>query len=49
VKVVLLDGNEISGRIKSSDQESAQVDDKSIIFSQVKRATLEVEFKQVKK
>ena len=49
VKVVLLDGTEISGRIKSSDQESAQVDDKSIIFSQVKRATLEVEFKQVKK
>ncbi len=49
VKVVLLDGNVITGRIKSSNQESALVDDKSIIFSQIKRATLEVEFKQVKK
>ena len=49
VKVVLLDGNVITGRIKSSNQEGAEVDDKSIVFSRIKRATLEVEFKQVKK
>ena len=49
VKVVLLDGNVILGRIKNSSQESAQVDEAVVNFSQIKRATLEVEFKQVKK
>lgn len=49
VKVVLLDGNVILGRIKNSSKESAQVDEAVVNFSQIKRATLEVEFKQVKK
>jgi ribosome maturation factor RimP len=49
VKVVLLDGSEIKGRIKDVNQGSAIVDEKNINYSDVKRATLEVEFKPVTK
>ena len=49
VKVVLLDGSEIKGRIKDVNEVSAIVDDKNINYSDVKRATLEVEFKPVTK
>jgi ribosome maturation factor RimP len=49
VKVVLLDGSEIKGRIKDVNEVSAIVDEKNIDYSDVKRATLEVEFKPVSK
>jgi ribosome maturation factor RimP len=49
VKVVLLDGSEIKGRINDVNEVSAIVDDKNIDYSDVKRATLEVEFKPVTK
>jgi len=49
VKVVLLDGSEIKGRIKDVNEVSAIVDEKNINYSDVKRATLEVEFKPVTK
>ena len=49
VKVVLLDGKEIKGRIKAANEISATVDENEIKFSDVKRASLEVEFKQVGK
>ncbi len=47
VKVVLLDGSEIQGRIKDVNEVSATVDEKNINYSDMKRATLEIEFKQV--
>lgn len=47
VKVVLLDGSEIKGRIKDVNEVSATVDEKNINYSDIKRATLEIEFKQV--
>jgi ribosome maturation factor RimP len=47
VKVVLLDGSEIKGRIKDVNEVSATVDEKNINYSDIKRATLEVEFKPV--
>ena len=47
VKVVLLDGSEIKGRIKNVNEVSATVDEKNINYSDIKRATLEIEFKQV--
>jgi ribosome maturation factor RimP len=47
VKVVLLDGSEIKGRIKDVNEVSAIVDEKNINYSDIKRATLEVEFKPV--
>ena len=47
VKVVLLDGSEIKGRIKDANEVSATVDEKNINYSDVKRATLEIEVKQV--
>ena len=47
VKVVLLDGSEIKGRIKDVKEVSATVDEKNINYSDIKRATLEIEFKQV--
>ena len=47
VKVVLLDGSEIKGRIKDVNEISATVDEKNINYSDIKRATLEIEFKQV--
>jgi ribosome maturation factor RimP len=49
VKVVLQDGSEIKGRIKDVSEVSAIVDDKNINYSDIKRATLEVEFKPVTK
>ena len=47
VKIVLLDGKEIKGRIKAASENSATVDESEINFSDIKRASLEVEFKQV--
>ena len=49
VKIVLLDGSVVNGRIKSATETDVQVDDVSIEFSAIKRATLEVEFRQGKK
>ena len=49
VKIVLLDGTEIKGRIKAANEVSATVDENEIKFSDIKRASLEVEFKQVGK
>jgi ribosome maturation factor RimP len=49
VKVVLLDGSEIKGRIKDVNEVNARVDEKNINYSDVKRATLEIEFKPVTK
>ena len=49
VKVVLLDGSEIKGRIKDVNEVSAIVDEKNVNYSDIKRATLEVEFKPVTK
>ena len=47
IKVVLLDGSEIKGRIKNVNEISTTVDEKNINYSDIKRATLEIEFKQV--
>lgn len=49
VKVVLQDASEVNGRIKDSNQEGVKIDEQLIKFSDIKRATLEVEFKQVGK
>jgi ribosome maturation factor RimP len=49
VKVVSLDGSVVNGRIKSPTETDVLIDDVSIEFSAIKRATLEVEFKQGKK
>jgi ribosome maturation factor RimP len=49
VKVVLLDGKEIKGRIKAASENTATVDESEINFADIKRANLEVEFKQVGK
>jgi ribosome maturation factor RimP len=49
VKVVLQDGSEIKGRINDVSEVSAIVDEENINYSDVKRATLEVEFKPVTK
>ena len=49
IKVVLLDGSEIKGRIIDVSEVSARVDEKNINYSDIKRATLEVEFKPVTK
>jgi len=49
VKVVLLDGKEVKGRIKAASEVSATVAESEINFADIKRASLEVEFKQVGK
>ena len=49
IKIVLTDGKEINGRIQDSNEASATVDEQVINFGDIKRATLEVEFKQVNK
>jgi ribosome maturation factor RimP len=49
IKIVLTDGKGVSGRIKDSNEASATVDEQVINFADIKRATLEVEFKQVNK
>ena len=49
VKVVLLDGEEVKGRVKDVSESNATVDEQVINFTDIKRATLEIEFKQVGK
>jgi len=49
IKIILNDGKEIMGRIKDSTEASVTVDDQTIIFADIKRATLEVEFKKESK
>ena len=49
IKVVLLDGSEIKGRIKDVNEVNTTVDEKNINYSDIKRATLEIEFKPVTK
>jgi ribosome maturation factor RimP len=49
IKVILNDGKEINGRIKDSTETSVTVDDQTINLSDIKRATLEVEFKKESK
>jgi ribosome maturation factor RimP len=46
IKIVLTDGKEVKGRIKDSTETSVTVDDQTINFADIKRATLEVEFKK---
>jgi len=45
VKVVLSDGNVISGRISSFDQDPV-IDEKEVPLIEIKRATIEIEFKR---
>jgi ribosome maturation factor RimP len=49
IKIVLTDGKEVKGRIKDSSETSVTVDDQTINFADIKRATLEVEFKKESK
>lgn len=49
VRVVLFNGNEVTGRIKAASEVSARVDESEVNFADIKRASLEVEFKQVGK
>ena len=49
IKIVLTDGKEVNGRIKDSTETSVTVDDQTINFADIKRATLEVEFKKESK
>lgn len=49
VKVITIDGTQIFGRIKSAGEESALVDEVNIKYVDIKRATLEIEFKSGKK
>jgi ribosome maturation factor RimP len=49
IKIVLNDGKEINGRIEDSTESAVTVDDKTINFADIKRATLEVEFKKESK
>ncbi|MFM8672482.1 MAG: ribosome maturation factor RimP [Candidatus Nanopelagicus sp.] len=49
VKVITTDGTQIFGRIKSAGEESALVDEVNIKYVDIKRATLEIEFKSGKK
>jgi len=49
IKIVLTDGKEVKGRIKDSNEASVTVDDQLINFADIKRATLEVEFKKESK
>ena len=49
VKIVLLDGKEIKGRVKDATEILATVDEQVVKYSDIKRATLEIEFKQVGK
>ena len=46
IKIVLTDGKEIKGRIKESTETSVTVNEQVINFADIKRATLEVEFKK---
>lgn len=49
IKIVLNDGKEIKGRIKDSTENSVTVDEQIINFADIKRATLEIEFKKESK
>ncbi len=49
VKVIMQDGSEVKGRINEVNQASSVVGEKKVNYSDMKRATLEVEFKQVSK
>jgi len=49
VKIILQDGKEIKGRIKSASEISATIDEVEISYADIKRASLEIEFKQVGK
>ena len=49
IKIILNDGKQITGRIKDSTQSAVTVDEQVINFADMKRATLEIEFKQVNK
>jgi ribosome maturation factor RimP len=49
IKIILNDGKEITGRIKDSTQTAVTVDEQVINYADMKRATLEIEFKQVNK
>ena len=49
VKIILQDGEEIKGRIKSASEISATIDEVEISYADIKRANLEIEFKQVGK
>ena len=49
VKVVLQDGSEVKGRINEVNEASSVVGEIKVNYSDIKRATLEVEFKPVSK
>ena len=49
VKVVLQDGSEVKGRINEVNEASSAVGEIKVNYSDIKRATLEVEFKPVSK
>jgi ribosome maturation factor RimP len=49
VKVVLQDGSEIKGRINEVNEVNSVVGEIKVNYSDIKRATLEVEFKPVSK
>jgi ribosome maturation factor RimP len=49
IKIVLNDDKEITGRIKDSTDDEVIVDEQKVAFVDIKRATLEIEFKQVNK
>jgi len=49
VKIVLLDGSQITGRIKQAGESAATIDESIINYLDIKRANLEIEFKQVGK
>ena len=49
VKVVLQDGSEVKGRINEVNEASSVVGEIKVNYSDIKRATLEVEFKPVNK
>lgn len=46
IKIILNDGKEINGRIKDSTESSVTVDEHVINYADIKRATLEIEFKK---
>ena len=49
VKIILLDGSQITGRIKHAGESAATIDESVINYLDIKRANLEIEFKQVGK
>jgi ribosome maturation factor RimP len=49
VKIILLDGSQITGRIKQAGESAATIEESVINYLDIKRANLEIEFKQVGK